>query len=277
MSNSRKHYLDDLENIFVLDAERQFEVFDYFYNEEKLSWGEISQLADTYPNKVRRLAKKIGIESRSYAEAQALALQEGRQEHPTKGKAVSKQTKEKISIAMSEVWDSMTEAEREQKRIESRERWFAKPEEERQEMSAKGCEGIRRAAKEGSRLERFVLEVLSKKGYDVDFHRKHWSGSEQLEIDIYVPELNVAIEVDGPSHFRDIWGEDILAKNKSRDQVKNGLLLAKGCVIIRIRQDKSESQRFYRDVKRDLLAIIEEVTKKWPAKGKRMFTIGDVD
>jgi very-short-patch-repair endonuclease len=58
----------------------------------------------------------------------------------------------------------------------------------------------------------------------------------QLEVDMFLPEIKTAIEIDGPSHFRPIWGEDKLQKQQNADTVKQGLILGQGFTILRIRQ-----------------------------------------
>ena len=53
------------------------------YVKEKLSFSEIAKVLQTYSNKVRRDAKRLGIRIRSRSEAAKLALKSGRLKHPT--------------------------------------------------------------------------------------------------------------------------------------------------------------------------------------------------
>ena len=46
----------------------------------------------------------------------------------------------------------------------------------------------------------------------------------RLEIDIYFPNIRLAIEYDGEFHFRDIMGKEKLSKQKQRDRIKNKLI-----------------------------------------------------
>ncbi len=96
-------------------------------------------------------------------------------------------------------------------------------------------EAIQKAGKEGSKLEKFLLEELTNAGYFVEFHKKNLIPNENLEIDLYIPDLKAIIEVDGPSHFLPIWGEDKLQKQIKSDFQKTGLILGKGFVIIRLK------------------------------------------
>ena len=54
--------------------------------------------------------------------------------------------------------------------------------------------------------------------------------------------MGIAIEIDGPSHFLPVWGEDALKKNISYDQKKQGLILGRGLTLIRIKQTKDFSK-----------------------------------
>lgn len=41
-----------------------------------------------------------------------------------------------------------------------------------------------------------------------------------LELDFYFPDLKIAIEVNGPSHFKPIWSEESFRKTKRNDMIK---------------------------------------------------------
>ena len=65
------------------------------FNNNKSTY-EIADALKTYPNKVRRLLKKLGIAPRNHSEAQSAALTSGRTTHPTKGTVRSEATKKAI-------------------------------------------------------------------------------------------------------------------------------------------------------------------------------------
>ena len=88
------------------------------YQEENFSTHQLAEKFNTYPNKIRRILKKHGVQLRSKGEAQKIALEEGRTLHPTKGKEMKASTKLKISEAQGELWDNMTDKQR-QERIEN--------------------------------------------------------------------------------------------------------------------------------------------------------------
>ncbi len=97
-------------------------------------------------------------------------------------------------------------------------------------------EGVRRASKEGSRLEKFILVGLRQEGYEPEFHVKWATEDRKLHVDIVLRKPRVAIEVDGPAHFRAIWGPEVLKKREDADRRKDGLLLNQGFLVIRVRQ-----------------------------------------
>ena len=69
--------------------------------------------------------------------------------------------------------------------------------------------------------------------------------------------MNLAIEVDGPSHWAPVWGEDSLNRNKKYDSKKEGLILGKGWNLIRIIQTKDFSESRALLVYNELLSFIK--------------------
>jgi hypothetical protein len=55
---------------------------------------------------------------------------------------------------------------------------------------------------------------------------------EGFEIDIFLPEYSLGIEVCGPHHYVAINGEEVLAKIQKRDKMKRGLAYKKGIKIL---------------------------------------------
>ncbi len=258
-----------------LDDNEKLKLLSRLYIEHQYSWGQIAAFCSTYSNKVRRDAKRLGIESRDRSKAQSLALETGRHNHPTKDKGHSTETKVKISESISKDWKNMSPEKREQKRKEARDRWDAKSDDEIDRFRKAAGDGVRLAAKEGSALEKFLLEELISAGHRVEFHKEHWVVREKLQIDLFLPDLNVALEVDGPSHFKDIWGADNLRKNQARDNEKTGLLLQRGCVIIRVRQTQALSKKYLRDTLDNVLKTLEHIERNPPVRGKRHIILGE--
>ena len=91
---------------------------------------------------------------------------------------------------------------------------------------------------------------------------------------MYFPELKAIIEVDGPSHFLPIWGEEKLRKQIKADSHKTGLILSKGFAIIRVKSlHDSVSLHSKEELKNKLINILDNFSKHFPSKSKRYLEI----
>ena len=243
------------------------------YANERLSFAEIARQVGTYANRVRRDASKLGIKTRNRSEAAKVALDSGRSKHPTKGKSHTEETKIKISESQGKVWDSLTDKDRTLRSNIGKESWEKKTDSEKRETLEKGSQAIREASRIGSKLERYLLVELTKIGYEVQFHKEHLLRNQRLEIDLYVNDTSTAIEVDGPSHFEPVWGEENLERNKRSDRQKTGLIISEGMVLIRIKQDKRSSQRYFRKVLQEVVEALRKINNKFPKEDQRYIEI----
>tara|TARA_R100001163_G_C5066396_1_gene204787 strand:+ start:1431 stop:2198 length:768 start_codon:yes stop_codon:yes gene_type:complete len=244
------------------------------YTKEDKSTYEIAEQFDTYPNKIRRILTKHGVSLKSHSQAQKSALKKGRAVHPTSGRKRTKEERLKISTSVHNYWENMDDSEREKRIEDARERWNSMPESKRAEICSAAIEAIQAAAVEGSKLEKFILETLQKSGRRVEFHKKGLIPTQNFEIDMYLPELSTIIEVDGPSHFLPIWGEEKLAKQIKADEQKNGIILSKGFVILRIKNTSDfVSLRAKEDLANEVNAVLERIEKRFPKKSERFIEI----
>jgi very-short-patch-repair endonuclease len=148
------------------------------------------------------------------------------------------------------------------------------PEGKRQEILKAAGDAVRAAAKEGSKMEKFLYEALTNAGFVIEYHVEGRVPNVRLEIDLFAPELGVAIEIDGPSHFLPIWGEESLKKNIDADMNKTGLLLAAGFVIIRIKQlSNTVSKKGQRDILESLIKELNGISHQFPEEGKRLIEL----
>ena len=71
-----------------------------------------------------------------------------------------------------------------------------------------------------SKLEKWLEEQLTElyKDLDIHFNRKDAIGSE---LDIYIPSLNLAFELNGIFHYEPIYGVDKLQQIKENDVSKS--------------------------------------------------------
>lgn len=270
-----KNLPNNLQEYDALEDNEKAELLNKLYNIDGLTWGAIANQLSTYTNKILRDAKRLNVPSRDRSKAQSLALASGRHPHPTKDKGHSIEAKVSISESVAKRWEDMSEDERERKREEAKERWESKTPEEIKLFRQAAGEGVREAAKNGSKLEKYLLNGLISAGFKVEFHKEQWVIREKLQLDLYIPEILTAIEVDGPSHFKEIWGVDNLVKNQQRDAEKTGLLLERGCVIVRVRQTKSLSNKYMRDILNSLIQTLNQIKTKFPEKGSRIISIGE--
>jgi len=146
--------------------------------------------------------------------------------------------------------------------------------EKRSEICSAAIKAIQLAGKEGSKLEKFLVEALRKEGYKVDFHKKDLIPTQKLEIDMYIPDLKTIIEIDGPSHFLPIWGEDKLAKQIRADEQKSGIILSKGYVIMRIKEMRDfVSLRAKDKLLREVKSQLEKIEQNFPSRSERFIEI----
>lgn len=206
------------------------------YVEKKMSFGDIAKEYGTYPNKIRRDAMKFNLPVRNRSEAQKNVLQSGKVDHPTQGKKRSSEEKDKISLGVHSSWNKLSDKEKNKRKQDSKKRWNAMDDKVKANMLNAAHIAIRKSSVEGSKLEKFILAKLLEQNYKVHFHKEQILANTKLQIDIFLPEDNIAIEVDGPSHFEPVWGEDSLSRNQAYDQKKTGLILGKGIKLIRIKQ-----------------------------------------
>lgn len=241
------------------------------YHIKKRSTYEIAEACNTYANNIRRLLLKYGIPIRDKGEAQTEALRHGRHKHPTEGTKRSEKTKIKISERVARSWSVISDEERDKRIAIRKKNWDAMPEEQKEAFQKMALEAMRKAAEEGSKLEKYLLVELRRCGYNVQFHRTHLTINEQLQVDLFIPELKTAIEIDGPTHFFPIWGEENLAKHLTADHAKTGLLINSGYVVIRIKNLlKNFSKIHFRQALTNVLQLLQYIQDKFPDREHRL-------
>lgn len=245
----------------------------FMYTDKLMSTYEIASKLETYPNKITRTLKKHGIELRDKSQAQKLALDQGRCKHPTAGKERSLEERVKISSGLVSYWDSITKDERKRRSDQAKERWNKMSASQKDRMSQLATAAIRLAGKEGSKLENFIGDKIQESGYRLQYHNKTLIPTEKLEIDIYIPELKTIIEVDGPSHFLPVWGNEKLQKQIKADLHKSGLILSRGYAIIRVKSVGRESLSKKERLSNDVVNHLNSIKKKFPPKAKRFIEV----
>ena len=244
------------------------------YVNKKKSTYEIAQELNTYPNKVRRALKALGIDLRDKSQAQSVAIASGRHEHPTKGKIRTEAEKIAISDGMHSFWQNMEDEERDRRSELSKQQWASMSDEDKAYLRKMAAEAGRKASKEGSKIEKFLSEGLTEKGYGPIFHKKGLIPNENMEVDIFVPALKTAIEIDGPAHFLPIWGEENLQKHIRADAIKAGSFRNRGFVVLRVKNlIRNLSSKNMRDVLDLVVDDLSNIEKSFPPPDKRLIEI----
>tara|TARA_R100001198_G_C5193051_1_gene184982 strand:- start:555 stop:1067 length:513 start_codon:yes stop_codon:yes gene_type:complete len=168
----------------------------------------------------------------------------------------------------------MEEDERDRRSELSKKQWAEMSEENKANLRKLAAEAVRKASKEGSKIEKFIYEGLTKLGYDVIFHKRGLIANQNLEVDLFIPSINTAIEIDGPAHFLPIWGEESLNRHIRADAQKAGLLMNRGFVILRVKNIiRNLSQKNMRETLAAIIVELKKIEKKFPPATKRLIEI----
>jgi len=213
------------------------ENLDNLYNKQSLSYAQIAKMYSTFPNTVRRACKRLGVCSRDKSDAQKNYLEKN--SHPMEGRPRSEEEKLRISEGVQEHWDTLDDDEacerREKMSERARRKWDDLTEAEKAASIAKMHAANRERAGLGSRNENAVAEELMERGYVVVQRTTDYTPGHRYEIDICLPNENVAIEWDGVAHFEPIYGEQQLKKTQAKDAQKNKSLTSWGWAVIRFK------------------------------------------
>jgi very-short-patch-repair endonuclease len=248
-------------------------IVDMYLKENKSTY-EIAEALNTYPNKIRRILLSSGVILKTKSEAQKNAIDTGKAKHPTIGKTRTKEEKLRISSGLKKYWDNMSSEMYDKKVEQSKTRWEKMPAQDKQNMLDAAIKAIRVAGKQGSKLEKFLCHEIDAAGYNVEFHKKYLIQNQNLEIDMYIPSIKTIIEVDGPSHFLPIWGEEKLQKQIKADLDKSGLILSKGMIIIRIKNlSDALSLAEKEKLRLDILKTLDTIKEKFPPRSERYIEI----
>lgn len=242
------------------------------YIQKERSPADIAKEHDTYPNKIRREIQSFGYRLRDKSTAQKVAIKHGRNSHPTEGKTRSADERRKISASMAKAWDDMDDIERRRRTEIGKRQWAKMPKAKREEFKRLAAKAVRQASEEGSKLERFIATGLGTAGYNILFHIPTMLGKEEkVMVDILIPDMKVAIDVHGPTHFMPIWGEERLEKTEKEDAEKMKLFVSNGFVFFRvIHMAKTVSEVDKQVLLEVILAKLENIKNKFPKRGERL-------
>lgn len=256
----------------LTDEEKEKVLRDLYFC-ENLSWIEVGKRLGISVDIAKRNARKFGIKSRSTSQAAKLSMDVGRSISPMKGKKQPEERRRRIAKTAYEYWQNRSPEEMEKKRKLGKKQWDEKPIEEKLEIIRKTKEGGIRSLSVGSKLETFIVKELASLGYRTDHHKTHLIRNTRMHIDIFIRSLRTIIEIDGPSHFKPIRGEENLLKTQARDRQKTGLILAEGFCLIRVRHFGKMSKHRMIVCFNKVNKILEDIKNKFPDEGSRLFFV----
>jgi len=223
----------------------------------------IAKQLNSYPSKIYKILLTANEPLRSKSEAQSANLASGKVKHPTKGIKRSEKTKAKIGDKVYSRWQKASEEEKKRRSKMSKEQWKNMTPDHKRKIKERSIKQIHAASKKGSKMELALVTALNEKQVLAVHHKKKFLPNSKLEVDILLPELYTVIEIDGPSHFSPVWGEEALQKTQKADAEKNGLLLQLKYNVIRIRySSKHFAKKHIRLVLDKLLPILKSLKDK---------------
>jgi very-short-patch-repair endonuclease len=238
-------------------------IIEKLYIDKGLSFKDIASQLQTYANKIRRDAIRFNIAIRDKSEAQKNALSTGKHKHPTKGQERPDNVKQKIGHSVMNTWENLPVKEKKARQKKAQELWESLDDNEKQSRLLAANKAVRQSSKLGSKLENFLLHELTRKGYKPEFHKEQVLANTRLQIDLYLPTMSIAIEVDGPSHFLPVWGDEALKRNQKYDKKKSGLIIGKGLKLIRIKQTHDFSKSRASQVFDKLINVLHNHTTEF--------------
>ena len=233
------------------------------YENKKESTHAIAKYLNTYPNAVRRMLLKYGIPIRDNSVAQIEALSSGRSKHPTLGVKLSEEIKQRIGATHVEKYALVSEEEKTRRSLKSKEIWENMDDDKRNTFLKKGVDAARLTTIIGSKLEKFLCAGLILAKYSVDFHKQF----DLQHIDIFISQKigqsdGVAIEVNGPGHYKAIWGEKAFQRRANSDAKKTGLLSSKNFIAIVVKNMSGKcSPTKMRNVLAEVINILDMITE----------------
>ena len=208
------------------------------YIKKQKSMSNIAERYNTYPNRLLRDARKFNLKIRSRSTTQKILLESGAVTHPTQGKPRSQEEKEKIGAGIASAYENSSDKVKQERSDVAKKLWDKRSESDIENMRISAIAGMKKAAIEGSKVEKFIRDRLIELGYEIEFHSTHLINDNKMHIDIYVKDPLVAIEIDGPTHHTKVWDDEILKKNRAVDRKKNGLLIQQGISVLRVKYSK---------------------------------------
>jgi very-short-patch-repair endonuclease len=205
------------------------------YVKDKKSTVAIAKMIGGYPEQVNRALKKFGLPIRSKSKASRNFYKQGG-ENSRKGYQFTEEEKDKASIVAKDYWLSDASADAKAKISKSSQAmWNDKTDQEKAEAVARLHAGCRVASQQGSRAQKKIAEILrTKYGYATMEGVTELAGIGNLEVDIALPQDGLIIEVDGITHFKQVYSDNRYERAQEHDKRKNDIMTGAGWSVIRV-------------------------------------------
>lgn len=251
----------------------QFAASRQYYQQHYVEKGEsvyiLAELLNCSPNKCRNDMMRYGIKLRTKAESQRLALEAGRSILPRH--EIDPELKEIQAIAAARAHSHRTPEQKQRLSDAAKKRYDSMSEESREKFHSRNNKALKKIARNGSELEKYLLVELNHWGFLTHHQAKYLVDNQKLSFDLWIPELKVVIECDGISHIRDIYNNPAAFEAKvARDFQKNALVISAGCCIIRLRYEKTPTKSKKFEVRDKLIALLERIKLNFPKPEDRL-------
>lgn len=212
---------------------------EYLYEEyvkKQRSTVDIAKQWGIFPEQCRRLLKKHKIPIRDKSTASKTFYENGGI-NPRKGHKCTPEEKEKTALAAKEYWNT-AEGKKAKRRVSkaSKKMWESVTDSKKQEIISNLHRACREASQEGSKSQKQIAKILREKyNYKVMSSVREIAGIGNLEVDIALPQHAIAIEVDGLTHYEDVFSDNRYERAQKHDAKKNNILTSYGWSVIRVR------------------------------------------
>lgn len=82
-----------------------------------------------------------------------------------------------------------------------------------------------------------------------------------MELDIWIPSVKIAVEVNGPVHYKPLYGEERFLQAQKNDTLKSKEAKEKGILLICIDVGSETYKRKYSDMTKEASYLVKKFVK----------------
>jgi len=189
----------------------------------------LAKEAGVHTNQLRRAMIKAGIEIKSRSESMRDSFAAGHSEVKG-GFTLSEEHKDSISKANKGRAAGLRNTTNNVFMDKNNKDW----------IHGRSAKENSKASKKGSKFEKVIVDKLIELGYNVGNQVR----LNDYKIDIFIAAYNLAIEIDGISHRKPVFGAGKLQETRDRDKAKDDAMKQRGMSIVRIMNDQKGVSRY---------------------------------